>query len=279
MKIFLTGATGKVGSRFALDLLEKGNKVLVLVRDLERAQFLKIKGAELIEGDLSNFDLLVDAIKGVDAVVHLAAQFRNVTDEQAWNTNIKGTETLAKATLKAGVKRFVFSSTGLVYMDVDRNHPITEDEFVNPVAIYPKTKVESENFLKDLRDNEGLDLRILRFAFVYGDGDEHLAEFAPIMSKWNPNQKMSMAHHKDITKALYLACITPKVETGIYNVADDTPSTVDELLKYLSIVPENNEIVSFSEYGMILDTKAIEKELDFVPNYPSFKDAVKDNAL
>ena len=88
MKVFITGATGKVGSRFALDLLEKGIEVYVLVRDLNRAQFLKDKGAKLVEGDLTNKELLIEAIRGKDVVVHLAAQFRGVSEEQAWTTNV-----------------------------------------------------------------------------------------------------------------------------------------------------------------------------------------------
>ncbi|TNU78170.1 NAD-dependent epimerase/dehydratase family protein [Lactococcus lactis] len=279
MKVFITGATGKVGSRFALDLLEKGIEVYVLVRDLNRAQFLKDKGAKLVEGDLTNKDLLIEAIRGKDVVVHLAAQFRGVSEEQAWTTNVEGTEVLAKATLSAGVKRFVFSSTSLVYMNEERTHPITENETIKPIAIYPKSKAESEKFLKDLRDNDGLDLRILRFAFVYGDGDEHLTEFSPVMSKWEPKQRLSMAHHKDITNALYLACITPEVKTGVYNVAGQIPSTVDELLKYLNVTPTNDDVLSFSEYEMVLDVSAIEKELGFIARYPSFDNAIKAEAL
>lgn len=78
MKIFVTGATGKVGSRFVPYLLKQGHEVRILVRNLEGASTLKEQGAEVILGDLLDNENLVEAVRGVDAVVHIAAQFRVV---------------------------------------------------------------------------------------------------------------------------------------------------------------------------------------------------------
>lgn len=280
MKIFLTGATGKVGSRFAKYLLNKGMQVRVLVRDLDRAKFLQEQGAELILGDLSDKEALINAISGTDAVVHLAAQFRGVTEEVAWESNVNGTKRLAEAALEAHVTRFIFSSTSLVYMDTPHTKPCLETDFLDPQGLYPKTKVASENILMNLKKTQGLDLRILRFAFVYGDGDEHLAEFTPIMQTWNTEQKMSMIHHADICRALYLAITTEKAATGIYNVADDTPSSVGELLEYVQAAPiETENSSTLNPFGMIQSTQTIEKELSFKPKYASYKAAYEAGAL
>lgn len=279
MKYFLTGATGKVGSRFAAYLLNKGEEVRVLVRDLKRARFLEEQGAELVLGDLSDQEKLTALIKGSDVVVHLAAQFRNVTDDAAWKANVEGTQTLANATVDAGVSRLVFSSTSLVYMDIPREHACRETDSVDPQATYPKTKVAAEKILLDMQEKANLDVRILRFAFVYGDGDQHLSEFAPIMSHWDPEQKMSMIHHHDICQALYLAAKKPTVAGSIYNVGDQEPTSTADLLAATNTAPSDDILPANNPFSMILDVTAIKDDLGFAAKYSTFQAAVDADAL
>src|SRR5690242_3221792 len=115
MKILVTGATGKVGSRLAKRLAQRGDHVRALVRDPTRAAGLREDGIELAEGDLLEVETLAAAVRGVDAVVHCAAFFRGATPEQAQAVNDLGTQHLANAARAASVKRFIFTSTGLVY--------------------------------------------------------------------------------------------------------------------------------------------------------------------
>src|SRR5580692_10706151 len=115
MKILITGATGKVGSRLAKRLAERGDNVRALVRDPARATDLREARIELTVGDLLDEGSLAAAVRGVDAVVHCAAFFRGATPEQAQAVNELGTQHLANAARAASVKRFVFTSTGLVY--------------------------------------------------------------------------------------------------------------------------------------------------------------------
>jgi uncharacterized protein YbjT (DUF2867 family) len=70
MKILVTGATGKVGSRLTKRLAQRGDQVRALVRDPTRAADLREAGLELVEGDLLKVDSLAAAVRGVDAVVH-----------------------------------------------------------------------------------------------------------------------------------------------------------------------------------------------------------------
>src|SRR4051794_3457843 len=76
MKILLTGATGKVGSRLARRLAQRGDRIRALVRDRSRAADLPGAGIELVDGDLLDPASLAIAVHGVDAVVHCAAFFR-----------------------------------------------------------------------------------------------------------------------------------------------------------------------------------------------------------
>jgi UDP-glucose 4-epimerase len=79
MKILVTGATGKVGSRLAKRLAQRGDQVSALVRDPTRAADLREARIDLAEGDLLKEDSLTAAVRGVDAVVHCAAFFRGAT--------------------------------------------------------------------------------------------------------------------------------------------------------------------------------------------------------
>jgi len=83
----------------------------------------------------------------------------------------------ANAARAAGVKRFVFTSTGLVY-GPNGGHAAREDDPCAPLDGYPKSKLAAERFLLAIDD---LDVRVLRLPFVYGDGDPHIAEAIPMM--------------------------------------------------------------------------------------------------
>src|SRR5918995_1775981 len=115
MTVLVTGATGRIGSRLVPRLLDHGETVRVLARDRLRAEPLADRGAEVVEGDLRHDGPLERALDGVDRVVHLAAAFRRVPDEEAVAVNREATRDLGRACVSAGVERIVFASTNLVY--------------------------------------------------------------------------------------------------------------------------------------------------------------------
>lgn len=233
MKILITGATGKVGSRFAGRMLAKGYDVSILVRDTAKASALAGLGAKVFAGDLNSPDALQPAVEGMDAVIHLAAFFRTFTDfEGVIKTNHAGTMALANAALAAGVKRFVFASTGNVY-GTGYKHPAREDDPVNiddPRA-YSSSKIAAEQELIALHKNNGFDVRVLRLGFVYGDKDPHIAEIIPMLKrmKRHPGARMHMVHHLDVAQALMLLLTADGLNGEIFNVADDAPITLYEL--------------------------------------------------
>lgn len=284
MKIFVTGATGKVGSRFVPYLLKQGHSVRTLVRNAERALVLKEQGADVILGDLLDDGKLTEAVRGVDAVVHTAAQFRgDISEAAARAVNLDATIALAKAALEAGVTRFVFTSTSNVYRDMKVDRPCREDDILIPAKfIYPKTKIAGEEALLNLYHEQGLDIRILRLAFVYGDGDPHIEEVLPYMVNWNPSKQQSMVHHEDVSQALLLAASTSGVGGRIYNVADDHPVTIGELYKLQGgpeQVPAKDGWLMSNLWELTMDTERIKKELNFHPKYPSIYTAKDMGAL
>lgn len=275
MKILVTGATGKVGSRLAKRLALRGDHVRALVRDAAKAAELRGSGIELAEGDLLKTDSLAAAVRGVDVVVHCAAFFRGATPEQAHEVNDLGTQLLASAARAAAVKRFVFTSTGLVY-GASGGRLVDEDAPCAPTAAYPVSKLAAERFLLGL---DGIDVRVLRLPFVYGDGDAHIAEAVPMMRGFPPEQRMSLGHHADVAQAVARLVDAPAPAHRIYNVVDDEAPTLAELFASVGAPPPDGSGAAMARaFDSIMDGRRIREDLGFRPEYPRLADAVAAGA-
>lgn len=271
MKILVTGATGKVGSRLAKRLASRGDHVRALVRDVTRAADLGAAGIELAEGDLLNDESLAAAVRGVDAVVHCAAFFRGATPEQAHAVNDLGTQNLATAAHAASVQRFVFTSTGLVYGPTG-GRLAQEDDPCQPTAAYPVSKLAAERFLLAL---EGLDVRVLRLPFVYGDGDPHIAEALPMMRHFPPTQRLSISHHADVAQAVMGVLDTPSPAHRIYNVTDDDAPDLATLFASVGApAPDGSAAEQAKAFNTLLDGRRLRDDLGFKPMVARLADAV-----
>lgn len=278
MTTLITGSTGKVGSRFARRMLAAGEPVRLFVRDKEKA----LPGADVAVGDLRDAAAIRDAVAGVSAVVHIASSFRAWDPEQLTEVDIAGTDTLASAALAAGVTRFVYTSTNMVYDGCDYGRPATEDDPVGTDLFpYPAAKVEAE---RRLRAMDGLDLRIVRLPFVYGDGDPHVAEAARMLADWPPYQRLTAGHHADVAQALMRALRAEGVSGRTYNLADDAPMTAYEVYLLHGIpLPErtvmNDRSGDPSPWLHTVSTARIRRELGFRPIYPTVASAAEAGAL
>jgi UDP-glucose 4-epimerase len=275
MKILVTGATGKVGSRLAKRLAQRGDQVRALVRDPTRAAELREARIELAEGDLLKVDSLAAAVRGVDAVVHCAAFFRGATPEQAQAVNDLGTQHLASAARAASVKRFIFTSTGLVYGS-NGGRFAQEDDPCAPAAAYPVSKLVAERFLLAI---EGLDVRVLRLPFVYGDGDPHIAEVIPVMRGFPPAQRMSIGHHADVAQAVARLLDTPSPAHRIYNVVDDEAPELATLFASVGAQPPDGSNAERARtFDALLDGRRIREDLGFKPKFPRLANAIAAGA-
>jgi UDP-glucose 4-epimerase len=275
MRILVTGATGKVGSRLAKRLVQRGDQVRALVRDPTRAAELREARIELVEGDLRNVESLAAAVRGVDAVVHCAAFFRGATPQQAHAVNDLGTQYLASAARTADVKRFIFTSTGLVY-GPNGGRPAREDDPCAPSDGYPASKLAAERFLLAMG---GLDVRVLRLPFVYGDGDPHIAEAIAMMKGFPPDQRKSMGHHADVAQAVVRVLDTRSPAHRIYNVVDD--EAVDLATLFASVgapPPDGSNPERARPFDLLLDGRRIREDLGFTPKFPRLADALAAGA-
>ena len=275
-KILVTGATGKVGIRLIPRLIRWGYPVRALVREPGKASFLTAAGAELAVGDLLNHGSLKAALNDIDVVIHLATFYGGATEEQSRLANIGGTEVLAKASIEAGVKNFLFASSNRVYGD-KRGKLLTESDSVKPAGNrFAVAKVDVENRLTKLFETGNSAFCILRLALVYGDGDPHLKETLPELNDWAPAKRIQMVHHADIAQAVKLS--VSQNATGIYNVTDDASLTISELRQIHHIPDTPNEQVT-DLWEMMVSNMKIREELGYRPIYPTFYSARDAGAL
>lgn len=284
LPILVTGGTGKVGSRFVPRLIAAGYGVRAVVRDpeSEAALALRAAGAELSVGDLTRMDetALKAAVTGTGAVVHLAAAFRSgETPEQAAAINTDAAVALARAALDAGVQRYVFASTNLVYgmgHDAIQNEesPLIPTDYPSP---YPASKIAAEAALAGLHRERGLDLRIARLAFVYGEGDPHIEEYLRRPMPRHSTTRLQMVHHADVAQGLLLALRAEGVAGEVFNIADDSSATYLELLRYLGESPsaevEAAPLPDDPWFGIVENRKA-RRVLGYRPLYPTMYQAI-----
>jgi nucleoside-diphosphate-sugar epimerase len=284
--ILVTGATGKVGSHLVPRLLAQGFQVRALVRPGPNVQKLRDQGAEIVEGDLLRAESLDPALKGVETVVHLAAFFRGATPEQAREVNLVGTERLAAAARLAGIKKFIFASTSNVYPS-GLNRPAREGDSPGPEPPphpYPASKVAAEAKLMEMDREEGIGLCILRFCFIYGEGDRHVWEYMAWQSSQsarNPARRMHTVHHADIGQAVVQALSRRSLGEKVYNIADDAPISDLELMRLarLGEPPPERFALAFDPWEGLLDTRRAREDLGFRPLYPSCYSALDAGAF
>lgn len=172
--ILVTGATGFAGSHLTQALLHRGHRVRTLVRagaPEPTVQRLRLAGAEIVEGDLTDPASVQRAARSVDAIYHIAALYRQARFPEAtyWAVNHTGTENIVAAARAAGVRRLVHCSTVGVHGDVAAV-PSDETAPFQPHDAYQKSKLAGELAVRRAID-DGLPAAIIRPAALYGPGD------------------------------------------------------------------------------------------------------------
>jgi UDP-glucose 4-epimerase len=173
MSVLVTGGAGYIGSHMVLDLVEHGQKALV-VDDLSTgfAHFVP-DGVPHIKGDISDKALIKNLIREykVDAIAHFAAKIvvpESMTDPMGYYlANTSKARTLIEGAVEGGVKNFIFSSTAAVYGDTSSNL-VTEATETSPVSPYGRSKLMVEWMLEDAARAYGINSMILRYFNVAG---------------------------------------------------------------------------------------------------------------
>ncbi len=173
MRIALTGATGYTGARLAAALRARGDFVSALVRPASMGQ--APGGLRAVEGDLGDPRALAQLVEGAEAVIHVAAVYRTAGHPDGYyrEVNVAGTERLLEAAARAGVRRFVHTSTVGVHGHVERP-PADEESPIRPGDVYQATKAEAEALALTFHRTRGLPVCVVRPGAIYGPGERRL---------------------------------------------------------------------------------------------------------
>lgn len=156
--LLITGATGFVGTNLLRNLHHYKKGIRCLVRNENK--LYRNTEVEVVQGDISDKNILNKATNGVDVVVHLAAVIKSSAPEEFINVNLTGTKNLVEACLRNKVKKIIYVSS----LDVT----------LNKINIYAKTKASGEDEVV----KSDIDYIILRPSMIYGKDSEDMCILA-----------------------------------------------------------------------------------------------------
>ncbi len=230
MKVFITGATGFIGTNLTNALLLRGDEVLCLVRPGSNITKLQGTGAQLIEGDLLEPEDLTDHILDCDTVFHVAGVTKALTPKEYYRGNVETTMNLLQILQKDRGK-----TEKLVYISSQAaagpsiSPDFSEDNSPIPISEYGKSKRQAEKAI--LQTKSDYSFTILRPSIVFGPHDNEMlplfkaAKMGIIPQPGFSDFPVNFIYVADLIEATLLAADHLKGDGKIYFVHDGKPSS------------------------------------------------------
>lgn len=305
--ILITGGCGFIGTNLIPKLLNQGIAVRILDNlsvgtkdDLATAcSFTEVKEnfetpngdeVQLIIGDITNQNDADLASKGVDGIVHLAANTGVGPSVEApifdCHQNVIGTVNMLEGARKNDVSKFVFASSGAPAGEVEP--PIHEEIVPKPVSPYGASKLAGEGYCSAYSRTFNIETVALRFGNVYGPGSGHkssvVAKFIkraidglPLEIYGDGSQTRDFIYIEDLTDAIILGLTKKGIGGEVFQIATSAETTVNEITDMLCAVMEANGVtaptVTFSEARLgdvkrnFSDTRKAQKILGWKANF------------
>ena len=299
-KILVIGGAGFIGAFVVRELLKEPVKEVIIYDNFARGKMSNIEDCLKDNrcniypngGDVREIDILNDAMKGVDYVIHLAAMWLLHCKDYprtAFDVNIAGTFNVIEACVKNNIKKLIYSSSASVYGDAVEV-PMTEDHPFNNKNFYGSTKIAGEAMCSAYNDRYGLEVIGLRYMNVYGPGQDQHAVYSgvvPIMlNKIDANeaptingdgsQAYDFIYVEDIARS-NIAALKSDVKFGYYNVGTQVQTTVKQLCDTILKLKRSELKVVYKPYSAddaralvqnrIGSAEKAEKELGFKFKY------------
>lgn len=270
-RVLVVGGAGFIGSHVVEQLLAEPVAEVRIFDNFARGrrehldELRKDPRCTLYEhgGDVRDIDLLDDAMKGIDGVVHLAAMWLlHCRDfpRTAFHVNVEGTFNVLEACVNNGIKRLVYSSSASVYGDAVEV-PMTEEHPFNNRNFYGATKIAGEAMCRAFHDRYGLDYVGLRYMNVYGPRQDQTAVYtgvipvvlnridaneAPVVNG-DGTQAYDFVSVDDVARSNVLA-LASNVTDQFYNVGTGVQTTVRELCETMLRLTQSNLEVEYRPY-------------------------------
>lgn len=252
MKVLITGGAGFIGSHLVELLLAAGDPVRILDNlSTGKKENLPSAGTiEFIEGDIRDAAVVESSVRGMDAIVHLAA----VASVQAsiddpittHQCNLDGTLHLLESARRHGIKRFLYASSAAVYGDTDLV-PVAESHPIDPLSPYAADKLAGEHYLMFYFRKYGLDATAFRFFNIYGPRQDpsspysgvisiftdHLIQNRPVTLFGDGRQTRDFVYVGDLAKVLVQALSHAGTAGQVINVGRGKQSSLLDLIETL----------------------------------------------
>lgn len=164
--ILITGAAGGVGTLMRPRLARAGRTL----RLLDIAELTPGEGEEVVQASVTDMDAMVEACRGVEAVIHLGGQSTEARWDRIIDVNINGTYTVFEAARRAGVPRVVYASSNhAVGFHTPDEYPLSEDATTLPDTYYGVSKVAGEALGALYAKRYGLDVICVRILTCFAE--------------------------------------------------------------------------------------------------------------
>lgn len=293
MKVFVTGATGFIGSAVVQELLAAGHQVLGLARSDQAEQKLIEAGAQPHRGDLNDPESLKSAVLACDAVIHLGFVHDFSRFEEMCKLDEKVIKTMGE--VLAGTARTFIITSGTALFSKEG---ITTEE--DAVAAHPHPRLATER-AADAIASTGVKVAVVRLSpSVHGDGDK--IGFVPLLINIAREKQQSAmvgegnnywpaVHRLDAAKLYRLALETPFVSGTRYHAVAEQgiPSSTiaREIADRLAVplVPVNQEqaaahfawFAHFAQLNNFTSSEKTKRALNWYPQYPTLLQDLKGN--
>ena len=241
--VLVTGANGFVGRALTRALTAEGRTVSAATR-MGRATAEDVRATQV--GDIGGDTDWTGALRGCDAIVHLAARVHVLHDQAAdplaayRAVNVAGTVALARQAVRLGVRRFVFISSIKVNGEETRPEaPFREDDVPAPVDPYGVSKLEAERALQAIAAESALEVVILRPSLIYGPGVRAnflsmvrwLASGVPLPLGALRENRRSLVALDNLVDLIQMSLDHPEAANQVFLAADGEDLSTTDLLR------------------------------------------------
>ena len=254
-RYLVTGGAGFIGSHLVHELRSRGHEVRVVDNfDTGKRRNLEgIAGVEILEGDVVDRAVCVQAVRGVDYVLHeaaIASVPRSVADPLASHlANTDATLNLLVAARDAGVRRLVFAGSSAVYGNT-ATLPTGEDVAPDPLTPYALQKLAAEQYCRMFTRLYGLETVTTRYFNVFGPRQDPSSPYSGVISLFcsallagrqptvfgDGEQTRDFTYVGDVVSAVLLAAETPAASGAVVNIATGQATSLNLLLRTMGSI-------------------------------------------